>query len=96
MICVAHQRRVWRQVDILADVLAASVSRPAAAARSSTGPCSRGATSCATWSAPWTLWPRPTARLLTWRRIDDLGAETGSPPLAKFNNERDNPQLGSG
>ncbi len=30
-------------------------------------------------------------RLLTWRRIDDLGAETGSPPLAKFNNERDNP-----
>ena len=31
-------------------------------------------------------------RLLTWRRIDDLGAETGSPPLAKFNNERDNPR----
>ena len=30
-------------------------------------------------------------RLLTWRKIDDLGAETGSPPLAKFNNERDNP-----
>ena len=45
----------------------------------------------ATWSAPWTRWPRPTVRLLTWRRIDDLGAETGSPPLAKFNNERDNP-----
>ena len=33
-------------------------------------------------------------RLLTWRRIDDLGAETGSPPLAKFNNERDNPGTG--
>ena len=29
--------------------------------------------------------------MLTWRRIDDLGTETGSPPLAKFNNERDNP-----
>ena len=35
-------------------------------------------------------------RLLTWRRIDDLGAETGSPPLAKFNNERDNPDLSTG
>ena len=46
---------------------------------------------CATWSAPWTLWPRPTAPLLTWRRIDDYGAETRSPSLAKFNNERDNP-----
>ena len=31
--------------------------------------------------------------MLTRRRIDDLGAETGSPPLAKFNNERDNPRL---
>ena len=29
--------------------------------------------------------------MLTWRRIDDYGAETGSPSLAKFNNERDNP-----
>ena len=31
--------------------------------------------------------------MLTWRRIDDYGAETGSPSLAKFNNERDNPHL---
>ena len=31
--------------------------------------------------------------MLTWRRIDDYGAETGSPSLAKFNNERDNPQI---
>ena len=54
------------------------------------GGCGATAT-YATWSAPWTRWPRPTVRLLTWRRIDDLGAETGSPPLAKFNNERDNP-----
>ena len=44
---------------------------------------------------PWTHWPRPTARLLTWRRIDDYGAETGSPSLAKFNNERDNPSVHS-
>ena len=55
------------------------------------GGCGATAT-CATWSAPWTHWPRPTARLLTWRRIDDYGAETGSPSLAKFNNERDNPE----
>ena len=32
--------------------------------------------------------------MLTWRRIDDYGAETGSPSLAKFNNERDNPLVG--
>ena len=31
------------------------------------------------------------AQLLMWRRIDDFGAETGSPALAKFNIERDNP-----
>ena len=31
--------------------------------------------------------------MLTWRRIDDYGAETGSPSLAKFNNERDNPEI---
>ena len=39
-----------------------------------------------------TCWPRPTVRLLAWRRIGDLGAETGSPPLPKFSNERDNPR----
>ena len=31
--------------------------------------------------------------MLTWRKIDDYGAETGSPSLAKFNNERDNPEI---
>ena len=34
---------------------------------------------------------RRPAQSLTWRRIDDFGAETGSSSLAKFNNERDNP-----
>ena len=39
---------------------------------------------------------RPTARLLTWRRVAydrrNFGAETGSPSLANFNNEKDNLQ----
>ena len=42
-------------------------------------------------SLPWTHWPRPTVRLLTWRRIDDLGAETGSPPLASSTTRGTNP-----
>ena len=37
----------------------------------------RGYRTCATWSAPWTHWPRPTARLPTWRRIDDYGGKQG-------------------
>ena len=33
-----------------------------------------GATAaCATWSGPWTRWPRRLAQSLTWRRIDDFG-----------------------
>ena len=41
---------------------------------------------------PWTHWPRPPVGLLTWRRIDDLGAETGGPATRELNNERDNPR----
>ena len=44
-----------------------------------TGQYARAArdTTCDTWPAPWTRWPRPTARLLTWRRIDDSERKQG-------------------
>ena len=36
---------------------------------------------CSTWSVPWTRCLRPTAWLLTWRKIDDYVEEIGSPSL---------------
>ena len=48
--------------------------------------------SAAPGSSLWMRWPRPTAWLLTWRKIDAFVGETKGSPLLKFNSERDNPR----